>query len=1000
MSAKSKPFQQATVEAATAALSGGNPLRRFLVADEVGLGKTVVARDTLAAMASKARKFTVYYITSGLKVADQNKVELLRFLDKDDAKAALSTIDRVGLIPFEAKQRGKLRLYAFTPTTSFSGSQRHYGGKAVERAFIGLLLDEVYPGLTDAFPEGYIEYGATTGWPWACKEARAQINHVPRHFISSYGRALRAEFGTPARENILRAIATTKHGQSLGRMRKALAQAALEATPPDLVIFDEFQCYRELLSPGADNPLALKLLCGNDGESPPPLLLLSATPYRFYAERWESGAGIAPHAELFDLIEFLGGPAVRAEAEIDFRRFGDLLHVIGRLPMQSRSTAIVEAQQIKRRLEALLSPIMSRTERPPSQHPSEPPPKPVQIEAHDLDVYRHFTDHVSPKLAGSAIAYWLSVPLPAQALGDRYQISRDIDFSATRSVPHLGVTNCFKPPKDGWGSAKLRALNAIVPTDALALPWVLPSLTWWAPSGPWAKITHSPKMLIFSRFRATPQSLAALVSLEVERKYVGRESIPYAGAWKKRHLNPKPNQGPTLALFHPSPFLIKAVDPLDARDRASVKQVRARARQQIIKALPASISPEAPNARSNRRRKPAWAILATIERAQKGAESREFGIVQKTWNRVAAKDATLQTLIRQRQDADPITWLSSWELDALVDMALGAPGVVLGRALYRHLPELFDFQEQHFYRLVRFSWSRLRTYLDRPVFWSILPGEDATQKYQRACVDGCLEAVFDEHFWLRKSKVNPDGLIDDLSAALAASVGTFGFKGTKKKDKIRIRCHAAVPFGGTETETHRQDQDSDEPPPARSEEIRSAFNTPFWPYVLATTSVGQEGLDFHSWCDRLGHWDLCSSPVDLEQREGRIQRFGGLTVRQPLAKKLGEQALLRARHELLSPWDIIAREADEAFGDETGLSPWWTMPGADLKRHLFALPQSRDIDRFARLRNQRLLYRLALGQPNQEDLVDLLTNHDLESAHSLQALTLDLAAFSHRKTGS
>ncbi len=151
MSAKSKPFQAATVKAATAALSGGNPLRRFLVADEVGLGKTVVARDTLAALASKARKFTVYYITSGLKVADQNKVELLRFLDKDDAKDALSIIDRVGLIPFEEKRKGKLRLYAFTPTTSFSSSQRLYGGKAVERAFIKLLLDELYPGLTAAF---------------------------------------------------------------------------------------------------------------------------------------------------------------------------------------------------------------------------------------------------------------------------------------------------------------------------------------------------------------------------------------------------------------------------------------------------------------------------------------------------------------------------------------------------------------------------------------------------------------------------------------------------------------------------------------------------------------------------------------------------------------------------------------------------------------------------------------------------------------------------------
>lgn len=73
------------------------------------------------------------------------------------------------------------------------------------------------------------------------------------------------------------------------------------------------------------------------------------------------------------------------------------------------------------------------------------------------------------------------------------------------------------------------------------------------------------------------------------------------------------------------------------------------------------------------------------------------------------------------------------------------------------------------------------------------------------------------------------------------------------------------------------------------------------------------------------------------------------------------------------------------------------MEGAELKRHLFALPQSRDIDRFARLKTQRLLYRLALGQPDQEDLVDLLTHNDVEMTRSLQALTLDLSAFSRQK---
>ncbi len=61
--------------------------------------------------------------------------------------------------------------------------------------------------------------------------------------------------------------------------------------------------------------------------------------------------------------------------------------------------------------------------------------------------------------------------------------------------------------------------------------------------------------------------------------------------------------------------------------------------------------------------------------------------------------------------------------------------------------------------------------------------------------------------------------------------------------------------------------------PLRPDELRKAFNAPFWPYVLATTSIGQEGLDFHCWCDTIIHWDLADDPVSHEQRQGRIQRL-------------------------------------------------------------------------------------------------------------------------------
>ena len=42
-----KPFQRATIRVALDAFAPGRPVRRFLVADETGLGKTVVARGII-----------------------------------------------------------------------------------------------------------------------------------------------------------------------------------------------------------------------------------------------------------------------------------------------------------------------------------------------------------------------------------------------------------------------------------------------------------------------------------------------------------------------------------------------------------------------------------------------------------------------------------------------------------------------------------------------------------------------------------------------------------------------------------------------------------------------------------------------------------------------------------------------------------------------------------------------------------------------------------------
>jgi len=71
--------------------------------------------------------------------------------------------------------------------------------------------------------------------------------------------------------------------------------------------------------------------------------------------------------------------------------------------------------------------------------------------------------------------------------------------------------------------------------------------------------------------------------------------------------------------------------------------------------------------------------------------------------------------------------------------------------------------------------------------------------------------------------------------------------------------------------------------------IRQAFNSPFRPFVLASTSIGQEGLDFHLYCKKIFHWNLPANPIDFEQREGRIHRYQGLVIRLNLASKYKDE---------------------------------------------------------------------------------------------------------------
>ena len=152
-----------------------------------------------------------------------------------------------------------------------------------------------------------------------------------------------------------------------------------------------------------------------------------------------------------------------------------------------------------------------------------------------------------------------------------------------------------------------------------------------------------------------------------------------------------------------------------------------------------------------------------------------------------------------------------------------------------------------------------------------------------------------------------------------------------------------------------------------------AFNSPFWPFVLTSTSVGQEGLDFHAYCHAVVHWNL---PV----QSGRSRAAGG-----PRASLQGTCDPQERRSRLTG-----ARRSTVATG--TSGAPFSTSPanarpaatgsphsgifpltdGAHIERHVPALPLSRDARQLEALKRSLAVYRMVFGQPRQDDLMAFL----------------------------
>jgi hypothetical protein len=298
-----RDFQQATVDYAYRRLYlDPDRVDRFLVADEVGLGKTWVAKGVIAQAVAHLwdtkKRIDVLYICSNAEIARQNINRLNIGESKDQAFAS-----RLTLLPLQLRDlnKRKLNFISFTPGTSLdfgtsSGARR-------ERAVLYWLLADIWALRGTAAMNLLQANAGMESWRNLLDEVKSEIDEqggFEPAVVQRFKEALIADpslaadfeeqsqsFGR-ARKRLVPYEQRHARNQLIARLRRALARSCLAVFEPDLIILDEFQRFRNLLHTGDEKDEAAQLAQQLFQSAGAKILLLSATPYKMYTVSGET----------------------------------------------------------------------------------------------------------------------------------------------------------------------------------------------------------------------------------------------------------------------------------------------------------------------------------------------------------------------------------------------------------------------------------------------------------------------------------------------------------------------------------------------------------------------------------------------------------------------------------------------------------------------------------------------------------------------------------------
>lgn len=1039
-----KDFQRKTVDYVFGRLYGrNNPTFRFLVADEVGLGKTHIARGIIAKTLEHLRKkdidrIDVVYVCSNAAIARQNINKL-----KIEDSHAFSVATRLTYLPSEVRciRKNKVNFISLTPGTAFDHS-RSRGGHIRERAILYRMLFSLPLARKKRRRNGLLNLlQAKAGKDsWRSETRRLSAEYLDPDISKSFRKSVLADKELYEKlkdccerfsryrdwKKIPTADSELRYGL-IANLRNMLASECMDALEPDLVILDEFQRFRHLLD--CDNEaseLAKTLFEYSDKKvvnHNVRVLLLSATPYKMFTldlEKEEEDH----YKDFIKTLEFLFNDSTRVKK-------------VENLIAEHRRTLYSDglsnsSTNHKKNLENTLRSVMCRTERVAATSDKdsmlEEKRSPAPLKSSDLED-ASIVDKIATCLdAGEHVEYWKSAPYLINFLKG-YKIRRRLDdrkndpskelldaFSKPRSLL-LTEKKCNGKKRLDPANPRMRVLfEDTIEKGMWQLLWMPPSMPYSKPEGAFSGKENLTKSLVFSSWNAVPNAIASVCSNEAERRMISESSVSPEDLYKK--IRPllrfstsawdRLTGMPVIAWMLPSPVLATEVDPLTISLRHGGKLLSARTLKNEARAVCSELLKKIPVSGNGYRVDRRWywaapALLNTQKEFLKWCKSDWKRLVRDV-RKTAIPDhedegrgfsGHVDLLVKVIEGKEKLGRQPEDLADVLSELALAGPGVCALRSLYRVAGDEMNASDRDLLSAAALvAWGFRSLFNMRETIAMLRSSRDNSywRSTLRYGIDGNLQSVLDEYVHVLNEDMGlqghePSGRVREIAKRIQSvlslrtsqvNIDEIKRRGSKLSVKpFNIRSRFALRFGNVK---------GDDDKTFRPSSVRDAFNSPFKPFVLASTSIGQEGLDFHQWCHAVVHWNLPSNPVDLEQREGRVHRYKGHAIRKNIAEKYGLRAL--QGFDGGDPWQkLFEKASDEKRPGQNDLIPYWIFEGsARVERRIPLLPYSREEKKLKVLKHSLALYRAVFGQPRQEDLINILKKNGWSSGDTSKLL--------------